>query len=131
MDIQPLLVMISGKGHLHGFTHTFIGAAMIAVFAGLSGKTLSGFILRRAINSVKPIAMGWKVVFISALIGSVSHVLLDSIMHMDVELFYPFSAANTLLGLMPIDALHLFCLFSGLVGSFLYIGIMQVKNKCK
>jgi len=25
MDIQPLIVLITGKGHLHGFTHTYIG----------------------------------------------------------------------------------------------------------
>ena len=30
MDIQPLLVLISGEGHLHGFSHTYIGATLIA-----------------------------------------------------------------------------------------------------
>lgn len=26
MDIQPLVVLITGEGHLHGFTHTYVGA---------------------------------------------------------------------------------------------------------
>jgi hypothetical protein len=35
MDIQPLIVLISGEGHLHGFTHTYVGAILIAIFAAL------------------------------------------------------------------------------------------------
>jgi hypothetical protein len=41
MDIQPLVVMITGEGHLHGFTHTYVGAVLIAIFAALTGKYLS------------------------------------------------------------------------------------------
>ncbi|THB68027.1 MAG: hypothetical protein D6B27_03475, partial [Gammaproteobacteria bacterium] len=40
MDIQPLVVIISGKGVLHGFTHTFAFATIIAVIAVLTGKHL-------------------------------------------------------------------------------------------
>ena len=45
MDIQPLLVIISGEGHMHGFTHTFVGATLIALFSALSGKYLSEWAL--------------------------------------------------------------------------------------
>lgn len=38
MDIQPLVVMVTGKGHLHGFTHTYVGAILIAVITALTGK---------------------------------------------------------------------------------------------
>ncbi|WP_232849674.1 hypothetical protein [Bowmanella yangjiangensis] len=41
MDVQPLIVMLSGEGHQHGFSHTHIGASLLAVFAALSGKYLS------------------------------------------------------------------------------------------
>lgn len=37
MDIQPLVVMISGEEHLHGFTHTYVGAVLIAIISPLSG----------------------------------------------------------------------------------------------
>ena len=47
MDIQPLLVMLTGEGHLHGFTHTYIGATLIALFSALSGKYLAQLGLRR------------------------------------------------------------------------------------
>jgi hypothetical protein len=46
MDIQPLIVLLSGEGHLHGFTHTYVGAILIAIFAGLTGKYLSEFGLK-------------------------------------------------------------------------------------
>ena len=46
MDIQPLVVLISGDGHLHGFTHTFIGATLLAVVSALTGKYAAEFGLR-------------------------------------------------------------------------------------
>ncbi len=46
MDIQPLIVMIKGEGHIHGFTHTYLGASLIAIIAVITGKYLSEFGLR-------------------------------------------------------------------------------------
>jgi hypothetical protein len=40
MDLQPLVAMLSGRGELHSFTHTWIGAGLLAVVAALSGKYL-------------------------------------------------------------------------------------------
>ena len=125
MDIQPLIVLVSGEGHLHGFTHTYIGAILIAVFAALSGKYLSEFGLKilRISKNDNPISIAWWVVFLSAFIGSFSHVLLDSIMHSDVEPFFPFILDNQFLGLIPVSMLHKVCLYSGLLGAAIYYGI--------
>ena len=41
MDLQPLWVLINGHGHLHGFSHTFVGATLLAIFSALTGKYLS------------------------------------------------------------------------------------------
>jgi hypothetical protein len=41
MDLQPLVVLITGDGHLHGFSHTYMGATLLAIFSALSGKYLS------------------------------------------------------------------------------------------
>jgi membrane-bound metal-dependent hydrolase YbcI (DUF457 family) len=125
MDIQPLIVLISGEGHLHGFTHTYIGAILIAIFAGLTGKYLSEFGLKilKVSKSNNPISIVWWVVFLSAFIGSFSHVLLDSIMHSDVEPFFPFTLDNQFLELISVSMLHKVCLYSGLVGATIYYGI--------
>jgi membrane-bound metal-dependent hydrolase YbcI (DUF457 family) len=125
MDIQPLLVLISGQGHLHGFTHTYLGATLLAAFAAISGKYLAQLglwllKLRPSINS----PMTWPVVILSALIGSYSHVLLDSIMHSDIQPFFPISLANPALHIISISALHKLCLYSGLLGASIYYFIL-------
>lgn len=111
MGIQPLIVLISGEGHLHGFSHTYIGATLIAAFSALTGKHLSqfGLWLLRITPSVR-VNIAWWVVFLSAFIGSYSHVLLDSIMHSDVQPFYPASQENMFLEMLSISALHKLCL---------------------
>ncbi|MGB2742720.1 MAG: metal-dependent hydrolase [Cognaticolwellia sp.] len=125
MDIQPLIVMISGEGHLHGFTHTYIGAILIAILAALSGKYLSelGLKLIGISNKANPVVITWTVVFLSAFLGSFSHVLLDSIMHADVEPFFPFMLDNQFLALITVPVLHKVCLYSGLLGAAIYYGL--------
>lgn len=130
MDLQPLIVLITGEGHLHGFSHTYIGASIIAVVSALSGKYLSeiGLIILK-ISTNKPIMINWWVAFSSAFIGSFSHVYLDSIMHHDVEPFYPFSLVNQFHGMVSITTLHKFCMYSGLLGAALYYAISWQRNK--
>ena len=124
MDLQPLIVIITGAGHLHGFTHTFVGALLIAMIAALSGKYLSEFGLKLLkLGGPEPIEIKWWVAFLSALIGSFSHVFLDAIMHSDVEPFFPFSLNNGFLALVSIETLHRLCLYSGLLGAVLYFGL--------
>lgn len=125
MDIQPLIAILSGKGHLHGFTHTYIGAILIAIFSAITGKYLSELglkILRIANNN--PVKILWWVSFLSAFIGSFSHVLLDSIMHTDVEPFYPLTLSNSLQGIISISALHKLCLYSCLLGAAIYYAVI-------
>lgn len=121
MDIQPLMVMITGEGHLHGFSHTYVGATLLGIFSALSGKYLSQlglWILKITPNYSNSIP--WIIVFMSAFIGSYSHVLLDSIMHWDVQPFYPVALSNPFLKLVSVETLHKFCLYTGLVGAGIY-----------
>lgn len=140
MDIQPLIVIITGEGHLHGFTHTYVGAILIAVFSALSGKYLSEFGLiilgiskpnpnSNSNSGSNPIKIKWWIAFLSAFIGSFSHVLLDSIMHSDVEPFFPFMLNNDLYNFISISALHKLCLYSGLVGGAIYFLLRWRANK--
>ncbi len=121
MDVQPLIVMITGEGHLHGFTHTYIGAFLIAIFAALSGKYLSQIgLLLLQLSPDRPIQIRWWVAFLSAFIGGFSHVYLDSLMHSDVQPFYPFVLTNSFVDLVSISVLHKICIYSGLVGAAIY-----------
>ena len=130
MDIQPLVVLLTGHGHLHGFSHTYVGASLLAVFCGLTGKYLAELGLKILnMNFSLPIEISWLVSFMSAFIGCFSHVMLDSIMHSDVEPFFPFAVNNEFLGLISISTLHKVCLYSGLLGAALFCGVGYVKNK--
>lgn len=131
MDLQPLIVLLSGEGHLHGFSHSYLGATLLAIFSALSGKYLSelGLKLLGIASKHKPIIITWWVAFTSACIGTYSHVVLDSIMHSDVEPLYPLTQANALLGLISVAELHQFCLYSAVVGAALYYSVQYAINK--
>ena len=132
MDLQPLFAMITNEDKLHGFSHTFLGAAFIAIIAVLTGKHLSEFGLRITGYSYsnKPIKIFWFVAFFSAFIGTYSHVVLDAIMHSDVEPYYPFSITNNFLSILSVQLLHEFCIYSGLIGGgiFYYIQYLWKSN---
>ncbi|MBI2309252.1 MAG: hypothetical protein HYU78_18325 [Rhodocyclales bacterium] len=122
MDIQPLVVLLTGEGHLHGFSHTYIGATLIGIGSALTGKYAAEFGLRFT-GQARHLPISWPVAIISAFIGSLSHVLLDSVMHADVEPFSPFTLTNPFLGFLSVEVLHKFCLYSGLLGVGLYFAI--------
>jgi hypothetical protein len=119
MDIQPLIVLITGSGHLHGFTHTYFGATLIGIFSGTTGKYAGEYGLR-FLGQQQFLPISWPVAMTSAMIGSFSHVLLDSIMHSDVEPFAPFFLNNPFLDFVSVDTLHKICMYSGLLGVALY-----------
>jgi hypothetical protein len=131
MDIQPLFVLVTGEGHLHGFSHTYIGATLLAILSALSGKYLSeiGLKILELSDKLNPVNIAWWVAFVSAFIGTYSHVVLDSIMHGDVEPFYPLSQANSLHGLITMGELHQFCVFSALVGAIIYYSVLYVTKR--
>ncbi|TVZ38121.1 hypothetical protein P886_2474 [Alteromonadaceae bacterium 2753L.S.0a.02] len=129
MDIQPLVVLLTGEGHLHGFSHTYLGASLLVILAALSGKYLGEFgLLLLRMESLRGIHISWPVAAVSALIGTFSHVLLDSLMHGDLLPFAPWSDNNPFLHWMTIKQLHQLCLSCGVVGGILFWCIVLIKN---
>jgi len=120
MDLQQLFVIITGEGQLHGISHSFVGATVIALFSALTGKYLSEYLLLAMGFSYKFNRISWVVAVTSAFIGTFSHVLLDSTMHADVQPFFPISLNNKFLELISVEALHNYCLLAGLVGMMVY-----------
>ncbi len=130
MDLQPLYVLIRGSGQLHGFSHTLAGALLIAPVAAVSGRWLLDYALgarwfnlsareRRWLDlHATP---GWTVAFVSGLVGTLSHVALDAVMHADLQPFFPLASANPALGFWSIEALHLFCIASGVIGLLQFV----------
>ena len=130
MDLQPLWVLIQGHGHLHGFSHTFIGGSLLAIFSALTGKYLSelGLIIIGISKASNPIKISWLIAFFSAYVGCFSHVILDAIMHTDVQPLYPFTLSNDFLRILSVGNLHKVCLYSGLVGAAIFYAV-QWRNR--
>lgn len=131
MDIQPLIVLVSGSGQLHGFSHTYLGASLLMLVSALTGKYLSelGLMILGISKKEHPIRITWGVVVLSAFIGTFSHVLLDSIMHGDVKPFYPLSLSNNLYGVLSFSQLHQVCLSSGVIGALVYFLVLFLRKK--
>ena len=127
MDLQPIYVVLadSRRFELHGFSHTYLGATLLAIVSALSGKYVSEWGLKRL---KLPEKISWLCAVCSAFIGTYSHVLLDSIMHDDIQPFFPFSPDNPFVELMTIEQLHWFCLASGLIGGLFYYLIQMIKK---
>ena len=85
-----------------------IVVAMFALAHGFTPRLLDELGLRKL--GVRSVALG-------AIIGTYSHVLLDSLMHADMHPFAPFSDRNPLLGAVFLNTLHGFCLLAGVVGA--------------
>lgn len=131
MDIQPLIVIITGEGHLHGFSHTYLGATLLAIVSGLTGKYLSeiGLTIFGISKKDNLIKIAWWVVFLSAFIGTYTHVLLDSLMHSDVEPFYPFTQQNIFWQYLSFEQIHKLCMYSGFLGAGIYYYIQFRNNR--
>jgi hypothetical protein len=138
IDLQPLLVLITGSGTLHGLSHTYLSATLIALFCGLTGGRIASWILSLVNRELTPgqqavlgtnaqATMG--VSLFSAALGSFSHVLLDSLMHSDMQPFYPVSDANQLLYSVSRHNIYSWCVYAGLLGMALYTIVRVIHTK--
>ncbi len=115
MDIEPLIGLIQDKPILHGYTHTIVGALLIGIVAGISGRPISSFVLRML--DIPHYTFTWLASFAGAFAGTFSHIVLDAVMHWDTNPWWPFAHGNDLLAVVPVGTLHLLCLASGVVGA--------------
>jgi len=123
-DIQPLLVLLTGEGALHGVSHTYLGATPIALLAAFSGKYAGEFGLR-VLRMPEFLPIGWRAAVVSGGIGAYSHVAIDGIMHADMMPLYPFSDERVLYGIVSVEMLHILCLASALLGAAGYYSLRR------
>lgn len=130
MDIEPLIGMIRDVDVLHGPTHTYIGALAIGFAVMLVSPFICRPILRRYNYEARAMRASWLAcpehfskgaVALGAFIGTLSHVLLDSLMHADVRPFWPVSNSNPLLGLVSVDAVYQLCFWLGVASAIAWL----------
>ena len=125
MDVEPAAHMIRGDAVLHGFAHTYVGATLVAALSVVVGRPICQTLLERWPPDpgasfltwlVAPARIPWSSAIVGAVLGTYSHVFLDSIMHADMRPLAPFAETNAMLGAMLIGALHLLCAAGGGLG---------------
>jgi hypothetical protein len=126
-DLEPLVRMMRGELHVHGWSHTYLCATLIGAASLLIGRPVCQWLLR-----FWPTGRGapfldwlrgsghitWTAAATGAFIGTSSHILIDSIMHADMQPFAPFAEGNRLLWVVTPEGLHLLCAASGAIGLF-------------
>ena len=118
-DCETAYYIVTAQYPLHRWFHTYLGGTLVAVACVFIGVPLTNLVVTwllgtRVRSPFRPIS--WKAGFYGALLGSYSHVLLDSIVHPDVHPFRPFTTANPFYGALSFHGIELLCLTLGLVG---------------
>lgn len=118
IDVEPLYYMLTDNPPLHRFFHTYIGATLVAV----ATIVLFSACKRLASRFRLPDIFGWQSlrlpeVAAGSALGTYTHIVLDSIMHLDIRPLAPFSEANALLQLLSLSALQWVCVAAGILGA--------------
>lgn len=140
MDSEPLYYLLRGEAVVHRFFHTYLGASVVAALTMVLAKPLCqkalGYWNRCFVSEVDrrwfgvPTHLPWPAIVISALLGSYSHVFLDSLMHQDMQPWAPFHHDNAWLHRITLEQLYGACLLSGFVGvlAWLYVRYRQLSH---
>ena len=123
MDVEPGYYLLRDEYPVHRWAHTYLGALGVAALTVVVAGPLIRWVHHKIVVFPKlPLHrwmmasdLSWRVLIVSALVGTLSHVLLDSIMHADMQPFAPFSASNPLLAVMSLRALHFGCIVCGVI----------------
>jgi membrane-bound metal-dependent hydrolase YbcI (DUF457 family) len=111
---------------------------MVGAIVAVLGKPLGERLLRlwnwrlnprqREWLHVEP-RLTWRETAAGAFVGTYSHVLLDSIMHADVRLMYPFREVNDLVGIISVEKLDPLCLALGVIGVLIILTVSFWRRK--
>ena len=120
IDLEVAYHIVARQERLHGIAHTYLGALILGLFCGVTALPLHALAVRLspmfAFRTLVLNPLTLKTALLSAVLGTVSHVVLDSIMHHDMTPFAPFAESNGLLNVLSLQSLHLFCMTTGIVG---------------
>ena len=130
IDLQPLVALTTGRGELHGWTHTWVGAVFIGGFAAVTGRPLTDAALRLGSGRADGrLTVSWPVALGSGLIGTLSHVALDGLIYSDMHALRPWSDAQPWLGAATPAQVYVGCLLSGAIGAVLYVGVAWRRSR--
>jgi hypothetical protein len=139
MDIEPGIGMMFDRDVLHGPSHTLIGALLIALVIVWIAPHICNPILARYNREVifykvpwlcEPESVSRTSVLSGVLFGTLSHIVLDSLMHADIHPLAPLTPVNPLLGLVSHDGVYAWCVVFGVTGAAAWLhGKLQLRRQ--
>lgn len=133
MDVEPLYHLLRGDPQLHGASHTLLGAACIgAATALIAPKAIARTwqcYQKLHVDADSYVQLTRQQVWMGALLGTGSHLLLDSTMHYDMHMLLPFSDINPLLHLEWTQNVYLACVLAGMAG--MLISLLRMHRQLK
>ena len=138
MDLEPGVRMLTGKGDLHGWTHTVVGALCIGAITTLIAPFLIRPIVKRWNQELQHYRQTWLTVpavsrkgsvATGALVGTLSHVVLDGVIHSDMKPLAPLSDLNPLLALLQHDTVYSLCAVAAAIGAAAWLLRQRVQPK--
>ena len=121
LDLEPLAVILFGLPMpLHAFFHTYLGATLVAITL-----SLCIYPLRKYLNEIVGFfglkqQSSFHQILPASIIGTYSHVLLDSFLYSEMNPFYPF-LGNPFLGVLSFSFVYNLCIVLGVIGFFVYL----------
>ena len=121
LDLEPLAVIFFNlPGPLHAFFHTYLGATIVAIVL-----SICIYPFRKYLNEIVSFfglkqESSFRHIVPASLIGTYSHVLLDSFLYGEMNPFFPL-LGNPFVGFLAGGFVYTLCLVLGLVGFFVYL----------
>ena len=121
LDIEPLSVIIFNLPYAaHGFFHTYLGATIAA-----SVLAIAIYPFRKYLNTLVSIfglhqKSSFRHIFPASIIGTYSHVFLDSLLYPEMNPFYPL-IGNPFVGFLMFEFVYNACVYLGFLGFGVYI----------
>ena len=121
LDLEPLAVILGYVNWpMHGIFHSITIGTIVGVVLALPMYLIRKYTKPISIGKVTPDERNIKNIIITSVLGVWVHVLLDSFLYADLNLFYPIQW-NPLLGLIPEQMIINFCLISLPVAFIIYM----------
>ena len=117
LDVEGILWFFGLHDQPHGISHTILSAIVVALILAIF---LNKFYKRKKT---------FPIILLSSLIGTFSHILIDSTIYPEMNLAWPLNYWNPLFGLISLGDAYMYCVYAFVIGLVL-LGVRKyvVKN---
>jgi hypothetical protein len=127
IDVEVAVRIVTGSSTLHAALHTFLGAFLLSLLLLVPARYVATWTKQAVrlrlggwhgpkwlLDELGPVT--WMGAFTGAILGGISHVVFDAMVHMDVHPLAPWSSENPLFVPGSFVAVHILFVAVGVAG---------------